>query len=600
MEPIAIRSNAGRYLTVNDDPGKPMVLKPPPLTLRAVFYRIPSGPRFTLRAFATGGFVAVAGAHVVTRPDAATEFEFRYEPSARATISAPTPASGSPFVLKDMSDGSVGRALSYSNETYWYTESLQVLMTALDSHTCCGNLPPRTGSGGDAIVLQLLVQPLIAMVGSLVAPIVSLVQFVIPAAEAMALSLMPVVSAARSLQVGLGKAGDILVPPAVAGHPPAETLPPGVDPRLAKIAEGHAAANHEPYTAPASLFSAHYYDPDSRQNFLGSGATAMTECVRWFGESARADDDGDALFKLGLALHFLGDCCRPLHAANLAPIVGEPSDGIARDGSGSLLDWRHSLYEVVAASEAAKVAPSGAVMRYNDVETLAHGAARIAKNIFNDSLRDAARIKRANGTSSWTAEEVAPAARDTAALTGQMSEALLVLWSKNRRLRDWFRPLFTPGRAGKWLFRAAGASEEWWPGPIGHARGKGAASVEILSYGRVKLSGTYDFMWGPDWNNGSMYIDIRDIGPDSCTLEIGQFCHRGNIWGQRDRGANAVWSIETRSVSHDVSSDGRLIYRDRDRIVMTQSFYQPAGWSPAIRFELQFNGATQNVIFECV
>lgn len=610
MDVIAFRTPSGRYLTVHDDPRMPMVLRPAPLSLGAIFYRVPFGSRYTLRPFVAGRYAGLAGRRMVITPEA-TEITILARSGGRFAVFAVS--NNVSVSLGELSDGSVAWG---DVETEWTIESLDPLMTALAGHNCCGGMPPRTPQTGDALVFDLLIDPIInRLVPLAVDTVVRLTKELI--SHIVSPAVMALVEAASSVRSTPGKAADMLAP-APPGHPAVEEIPAGTNPALRSLARGFVAANHEPHDVQLpmtraiggaavkveSLYGAHYYDPDTRGNFLGAAAprTAWTECVRWFRESVSAEEDHDALFQLGLATHFLCDLCRPLHAANLAPVAGEPADGgIARDATGKPLDWRHNVYEIVAASEEQKYRPS-TVRRlgYTDVESLAHQSAVAAKAIYNECLRDIARARRQQGVSYWSAAETAAAVRRSVELQHERNSELLALWIANRRIRDSFRPHFAPGGNAKWLFRATNA-EEWYPGAFQHGRGKGAARVEVLTYRRVRLSGTYDFMWGNDWNNGSMYIEIRDIEPATCTLEIGQMCVRGNIWGERDRGAAGTWSVNTLAVTHGLSADGRkMIYRQGERVVMTQELYQPFGWQPAIRFELEFFGQTQYAVFERV
>lgn len=84
------------------------------------------------------------------------------------------------------------------------------------------------------------------------------------------------------------------------------------------------ADNRSPYNDPivdlVPTWASHFYDPDTRTNWMGQTApTALSEGLRFYDESLGAlvrADHGQAGYALGLSLHYFTDLTQPMHAAN--------------------------------------------------------------------------------------------------------------------------------------------------------------------------------------------------------------------------------------------------------------------------------------------
>ncbi|MCC7208568.1 MAG: hypothetical protein IT323_14770 [Anaerolineae bacterium] len=84
------------------------------------------------------------------------------------------------------------------------------------------------------------------------------------------------------------------------------------------------ADNRAPYNDPIGdlvpTWASHFYDPDTRTNWMGKAApTAITEGMHFYDLSLAALARGDnvrAGHALGLALHYLTELTQPMHAAN--------------------------------------------------------------------------------------------------------------------------------------------------------------------------------------------------------------------------------------------------------------------------------------------
>lgn len=86
----------------------------------------------------------------------------------------------------------------------------------------------------------------------------------------------------------------------------------------------------------AYMYNDHFYDPDTRLNYMNQASSAMTEGRRYFnlsvqvgmrivrlGSRAPAALYSKAGYYLGLSLHFLTDLTQPMHAANFANVFGQ-------------------------------------------------------------------------------------------------------------------------------------------------------------------------------------------------------------------------------------------------------------------------------------
>ncbi|MGE5675159.1 MAG: hypothetical protein ACM3XM_15020 [Mycobacterium leprae] len=106
--------------------------------------------------------------------------------------------------------------------------------------------------------------------------------------------------------------------------------------------------------------NSHFYDPDTATNCLGERApTAKTEAVQYYRSAVAhltrlfrgdvAPERVEAVaYQLGLALHYFGDLCQPMHAANFATILT----------TGYLCDFRHEALEDWADAHASQLAVS--------------------------------------------------------------------------------------------------------------------------------------------------------------------------------------------------------------------------------------------------
>jgi phospholipase C len=75
-------------------------------------------------------------------------------------------------------------------------------------------------------------------------------------------------------------------------------------------------------------FFSHFYDPDTGLNWRGQRSpTALTEGARWWRTSLEEARDGnlfDALYHLGISLHYLTDLTQPMHASNFTFLSSMP------------------------------------------------------------------------------------------------------------------------------------------------------------------------------------------------------------------------------------------------------------------------------------
>lgn len=104
------------------------------------------------------------------------------------------------------------------------------------------------------------------------------------------------------------------------------------------------------------LYSSHFYDPETKRNFLGFGATALDNGRYYFdksmklgipimektmrGEPVSHEEMANCGYYLGIAMHYLTDLMQPMHAANFANALGED-----RSGAPNILDKRHTYFE---------------------------------------------------------------------------------------------------------------------------------------------------------------------------------------------------------------------------------------------------------------
>ncbi len=140
------------------------------------------------------------------------------------------------------------------------------------------------------------------------------------------------------------------------------------------------ADRKRPYNSPildlVPTWSSHFYDPDTRTNWLGQTApTALTEGSRYFRESQRAYQDGNmeqAGYTLGLAVHYLSDLTQPMHASNFTWIDSQ-APGF------------HTDFERYAKSVVSRVEPPVAyapLLRETDLEAFFHAVARYSKDTY--------------------------------------------------------------------------------------------------------------------------------------------------------------------------------------------------------------------------
>ena len=109
--------------------------------------------------------------------------------------------------------------------------------------------------------------------------------------------------------------------------------------------------------ASGASWKSHFFDPDSRENYLGETTpTALTEALSHLASARRLvkSNRGNACYELGLSLHYLTDLTQPMHAANFTA-TDRPRQlhtnleewSMKVQGSFALADW--------------SAAPSGAV-----------------------------------------------------------------------------------------------------------------------------------------------------------------------------------------------------------------------------------------------
>jgi hypothetical protein len=158
----------------------------------------------------------------------------------------------------------------------------------------------------------------------------------------------------------------------------------------------HDADYKFPYNDGIAFFVSHFYDPDTRKNFLGlKSPTALASFVKYqlksrsvldyIDEQVKDSPSGrnfaehvkDAGYNLGLAMHFLTDLSQPMHAANF---INFPPD------------WRHSGFEKLAdrigarwnlAADAVDGKEIDLVaLQFSKEEDVAHALALKSKQIF--------------------------------------------------------------------------------------------------------------------------------------------------------------------------------------------------------------------------
>jgi hypothetical protein len=326
-------------------------------------------------------------------------------------------------------------------------------------------------------------------------------------------------------------------------------------------------------------------------------------------------DDSAAAYKVGMALHFLMDVCKPMHAGNFTPLFGDPADGggLLRDSTGRLADWRHPMFEAMAHKTSPKpVMPLGDVTVYPTIEALLDDASMRAHTIFRETVQPVARAKLVTapdgsksigpGSNLWSEAEVAAVLARSVPLAQHAIASFLILHDRLRAIRSSLPAGMTRGREGKWVFR--GSDGSWWPGATQENRG---ARVAEINRDSISFAGAYDFMWGTERNRGELRIDIGEIDAiGHATVQIRHRCTDGNLWGERDlaRGAGmpqGEWRQQTTAVHYGRSADGlRVEYHDRagSQLVLAQQTMQRTGWQPGVEFEIRFFGETHHVTFE--
>ena len=71
--------------------------------------------------------------------------------------------------------------------------------------------------------------------------------------------------------------------------------------------------------ASGASWKSHFYDPDTRQNYMSeTSPTALTEALAHYGNARNLvrSNRASACYELGLSLHYLTDVTQPMHAAN--------------------------------------------------------------------------------------------------------------------------------------------------------------------------------------------------------------------------------------------------------------------------------------------
>jgi hypothetical protein len=189
------------------------------------------------------------------------------------------------------------------------------------------------------------------------------------------------------------------------------------------------------YPYDAFIYSSHFYDPDSGENYQGfRDKTAKTEALRYFKESLaiRFRDPNaisDMAYNLGLALHYLTDISQPMHAANHSNMRHGPDD------------WNHSGLEEYAEMGLEKYnqppyadtsAIDNILAGVNSTEQLVENLARFSKSLYVHDLQPL--LSKANrGKGDWDSTNDRQVRTDMLLLNAissgeRTAAAFLLLW----------------------------------------------------------------------------------------------------------------------------------------------------------------------------
>jgi len=209
----------------------------------------------------------------------------------------------------------------------------------------------------------------------------------------------------------------------------------------------------------------HFYDPDTRKNYLGDDDTAVGRGAENFGLSlveldtamgwaGRPESPANAPlskagWRLGVALHFFSDLLQPMHAANFTNCFGYNTASSLRDLDGlvrqfNLADKRHSWFESLTDDWAEKYldAHDDPVAR-EDVDVVAvphahgllHNMAVESKVVFHQHM--ASILQNWDGTNDpWKKEYAEPIWERTLKLGPRRLARFLAYWAQCARTQD--------------------------------------------------------------------------------------------------------------------------------------------------------------------